>query len=49
MFQGGKGYKNRAMVLLCYNAGDDEKLRPLIVGNFEKPCYLKGLKHYPCD
>jgi hypothetical protein len=49
VFQVGKGWKNRVTVLLCCKAGDSGKLCPLIAGNFEKPCCLKGLKHYSCD
>jgi hypothetical protein len=49
MYQGRKGSRDRVMVLLCCNADGSEKLCPLIVGKFEKPYYLKGLKHYPCN
>jgi hypothetical protein len=46
---GGKAYKNRVTMLLCYNADGSENLRPLVVGKFEKPHCMKGIKHYPCD
>jgi hypothetical protein len=46
---GGKAYKDRVTVLLCCNADGSEKLRTLVVGKFEKPHCIKGLKHYTCD
>jgi hypothetical protein len=46
---GEKAYKDRVTVLLCCNADGSEKLLPLIVGKFEKPRCMKGVKHYPCD
>jgi hypothetical protein len=46
---GGKAYKDRVTVLLCCNADGSEKLRPLVVGKFEKPRCMKGVKHYLCD
>jgi hypothetical protein len=46
---GGKAYKDRVTMLLCCNADCSEKLRPLVVGKFEKPRCMKGVKHYPCN
>jgi hypothetical protein len=42
-------YKDTVTVLLCCNADGSEKLRPMIVGTFEKPQCMKSVKHYPCD
>jgi hypothetical protein len=47
--QGGKGYKDGVTFLLCCNADGSEKLRPFIVGKFEKPRCSKGWKHYPSE
>jgi hypothetical protein len=41
---GGKAYKDRVTMLLCYNADGSEKLWPLIVGKFEKPRCMKGMR-----
>jgi hypothetical protein len=38
--QGGKGYKDIVMVLLCCNIDGSEGLLPFTVGNFEKLCCL---------
>jgi hypothetical protein len=47
--QGGRWYKDRATALLCCNAEDGKKFRPVIVGRFEKPRCLIGLRHYTCE
>jgi hypothetical protein len=36
-------------MLLCCNADGSEKLWPLVVGKFEKPRCMTGMKHYLCD
>jgi hypothetical protein len=46
---GGKAYKDRVTELLCCNADGSEKFRPLVVGKFEKPRCMKGVKRYPTD
>jgi hypothetical protein len=46
---GRKAYKDGVTVLLCCNADGSEKLRSLVVGKFEKPCCMKGVKYYLCD
>jgi hypothetical protein len=45
-YHGGKAYKDKVTVLLCCNADGSEKLRPLIVGKFEKLRCMKGVKHF---
>jgi hypothetical protein len=40
---------NMVTVLLCCNAYCSEKLRPLVVGKFEKSRCTTGVKHDPCN
>lgn len=47
--RGGKKCKERLTVLLCCNADGSEKLKPLVVGKFEKPRCMKGITHLPCE
>jgi hypothetical protein len=46
---GVKAYKDRVTMLLCCSAYCSEKLQLLVVGKFEKPHCMKGVKHYLCD
>jgi hypothetical protein len=46
---GGKAYKDRVTVLLCCNADGGKKLRPLVVGKFEKTRCMESVTHYPCN
>jgi hypothetical protein len=44
-----KGIYRWVTVLLCCNADGGAKLQPFVVGKFEKPRCMKGMKHYLCD
>jgi hypothetical protein len=44
-----KSYKDRVTTLPHCNADRSEKIRPLVMGKSEKPCCMKGVKHYLFD